>query len=247
MKTNIDGLPPDDLRFDRLVDGELSEKERRELLVGLDGEPGGWRRCALAFLESQCWKQAFGTVAQDRPPVGQVAGQLPPRRSPWPRRMGTLLAMAASFVAAFWLGSWTQQTWLGQRSIPTGSAGTTDVAIAGRPAAWPDRLQRGGPDASPQGNPASSPWRLVTLSTPANGPVPGRSIQLPAIERDSVDEQWLRSLPPAIPDEVLRALARTGHEVKQRRELVSMPLRDGRRLVAPIDQVEVRYVGNGAY
>ena len=47
----------DDTRFDRLVDDELSEEERRELLGRLDDEPGGWRRCALAFLEAQCWKQ----------------------------------------------------------------------------------------------------------------------------------------------------------------------------------------------
>ncbi len=30
----------DDLRFDRLVDGELSDSERRELLALLDDEPG---------------------------------------------------------------------------------------------------------------------------------------------------------------------------------------------------------------
>ena len=59
MNTNSDNTSLDDPRFDRLVDGELSEPERRELLAGLDSEPGGWRRCALAFLESQCWKQSL--------------------------------------------------------------------------------------------------------------------------------------------------------------------------------------------
>ena len=64
MNTNLDNMPLDDSRFDRLVDGELSEAERRELLAGLDSEPGGWRRCALAFLEAQCWKQEFGAIAK---------------------------------------------------------------------------------------------------------------------------------------------------------------------------------------
>ena len=59
-------LPLDDSRFDRLVDGELSEEERRELLAGLDAEPGGWRRCALAFLESQCWKAGARRVLDGR-------------------------------------------------------------------------------------------------------------------------------------------------------------------------------------
>ncbi len=47
----------DDTRFDLLADDELNEDERRELLATLDDQPEGWRRCALAFLESQCWKK----------------------------------------------------------------------------------------------------------------------------------------------------------------------------------------------
>jgi hypothetical protein len=40
--------PAEDRLLDRLVDGELGEVERRELLLRLESEPGGWRRCALA-------------------------------------------------------------------------------------------------------------------------------------------------------------------------------------------------------
>ena len=43
----------DDILFDRLVDGELSSTERRQLIASLDDRPGGWRRCALAFVEAQ--------------------------------------------------------------------------------------------------------------------------------------------------------------------------------------------------
>ena len=46
----------DDILFDRLVDGELSAAERQQLLASLDDRPGGWRRCALAFLEAQTWR-----------------------------------------------------------------------------------------------------------------------------------------------------------------------------------------------
>lgn len=45
MNTNAGKMPVDDSRCDRLVDGELSEEERRELLASLDKEPGGWRHC----------------------------------------------------------------------------------------------------------------------------------------------------------------------------------------------------------
>src|SRR5438105_30021 len=45
--------------FDRLVDGELADGERREVLETLERQPDGWRQCALAFLEAQTWGQTL--------------------------------------------------------------------------------------------------------------------------------------------------------------------------------------------
>src|SRR5207253_643240 len=53
----------DERLLDHLVDGELADDERRELLMQLEKEPDGWRRCALAFLEAQTWRQALAPVA----------------------------------------------------------------------------------------------------------------------------------------------------------------------------------------
>ena len=92
-----------------------------------------------------------------------------------------------------------------------------------------------------------SPWHIVTVSAPSDGQHPRASIDVPAIERDNVDEKWVRSVPPAIPANVLQALARTGHQIEQQREFVRVPLKDGRQLVVPVDRVNVRYVGNGPY
>ena len=61
----------------------------------------------------------------------------------------------------------------------------------------------------------------------SGGAGPGRSFSLPAVERDSIDDQWLGSLPPAIPETVRQALSRTGHEVQQRRALIPVPLKTG--------------------
>src|ERR1700759_5013413 len=58
----------DDMVFDRLVDGELSTSERRSLLESLDARPDGWRRCALAFLEAQAWRQELGLLARSPHP-----------------------------------------------------------------------------------------------------------------------------------------------------------------------------------
>jgi hypothetical protein len=51
---------PVELKLELLVDAELPEEERRELLLALDREPGGggWRELSLRFLERQVEKQA---------------------------------------------------------------------------------------------------------------------------------------------------------------------------------------------
>ena len=228
MNTNIDNTPADEMRFDRLVDGQLSEQQRHDLLAGLDDEPGGWRRCALAFLESQCWKQALGAFARESLPPAEPAAATLPSRSVWPGRLATVLAMAASFMLAMWLGWWVQRDGVGQlaNNVGTQQPLSTDL---------------------PRGDSPAKPWRIVTVSAPGQGGKPGPAINLPAMERDRLDKQWMQNLPPAIPENVRKALARTGHEIKQRRELVPVPLEDGRQLVMPVDQVDVHYVGNGPY
>ena len=255
----------DDTRFDRLVDDELSEEERRELLGRLDDEPDGWRRCALTFLEAQCWKHAIVETPSLREslsaalqPAKKEAGEtlaLPaetPRRSPWLGRLTTLSAMAASFLVAMWLGSVAHRAWVGHPGMLTGGGTTNEIAKMTkelRPLLMPNQPQERLVSASAptRTRVTPNPWHIVTVSAPSDGQHPQASIDLPAVERDNVDEQWVRSLPPAIPDNVLQALARTGHQVQQRRELVPVPLQDGRQLVVPVDRVDVHYVGNGPY
>ena len=228
MNKNLDNESLSDRRFDRLVDGELNEEERREMLAGLDREPGGWRRCALAFLESQCWKQTFGAFSQQtvqhEAPV-TVAHSAPVRG---PGRMGTLLAMAASFLIALWVGSLVWQTGTDRVAAPPGATG-------------------GLASVSPKGSTPSDPWRVVTVSQPTGAQAAGHSLRVPAVERNNIDPQWARNLPAPIPDEVMRAFNRTGHRVQQRREFVPVPLKDGRQLVVPVDQVDVHYVGDKTY
>jgi len=63
----------DDQLLDLLVDDELTESQRRELLCRLDEMPDGWRRCASAFLEAQCWKKEAGSIARQSAAVLQPA------------------------------------------------------------------------------------------------------------------------------------------------------------------------------
>src|SRR5271169_215402 len=92
-------------QVDLLVDGELSEADRRALLLQLEHEPDGWRRCALAFLEAQCWQAELGRIAPSgaldsaRP---EAVSQVEPseRRQGWRQYAATTLAIAASFLLA---------------------------------------------------------------------------------------------------------------------------------------------------
>jgi hypothetical protein len=83
--------------------------------------------------------------------------------------------------------------------------------------------------------------------TPSDGQNKAQVMHLPAMERQNIDEAWLQKMPSAIPEDVLQALNRTGHQVQQRREVIPVPMKDGRRLMVPVDQVDVQYIGNGPY
>jgi hypothetical protein len=217
--------PIGDRQLDLLVDGQLKPAERRQLLTQLDAEPGAWRRCALAFLEAQAWREDFRAVARPAPaeaPSQSVA--VAPRRrtaSRWP----AVLAVAASFIMAFTLGMIVHPSWRG--SVPR-------LDQVARQGAAGDQGPRGALTDS------ASPWRMVTLTSPDAS---GEPIRLPAVERNRIDDAWLGSLPAAVPPDVLRAFERTGHAVHQSRQLMPVPLEDGRRLVVPVDQIEVHPVG----
>jgi hypothetical protein len=233
----------DDQRFDLLVDGELNEAARRELLSRLDEEPGGWRRCALAFLEAQSWRHVFGAIAGE-PSVG-----LPPRRPARRFRFGgpagTLLAMAASFMAALVLGGLVQ----GIRNpvIPGGVTGPE--ARVDRPAAGAQADKTGLAENSPPdlpGKPESAlpKVRLVRLPGPDGPAGEGQIIWLPVVEGDQLSEDWLKSLPTPMSPELLEQLQQAGMRVEQRRRLLPWRMKDGRRLVVPVDEVDLHYVGS---
>ena len=237
----MSGLPSDDRPLDRLVDDELSESDRRALLLQLDQEPGGWRRCATAFLEAQCWRKELGVI------VAPAAGAVEPRtdrRRVWRQRLGTLVAMAASFLVAMVLGGrfHDSATTVGSAgrvtSQPVATTAINETMVAPPPVA--------AAALTPEQPGPSDQWETVTLSTPQ---VPGgapETIRLPAVRRNELDRQWLDRMPGAVPADVLQAFQRMGHQVEQQRELVPVEMQDGRRLVVPVDKVEVHFVGRPA-
>lgn len=242
MSPTDDNLPTlDDQRFDLLVDGELPESDRRNLLLTLDDLPGGWRRCALAFLEAQSWKEAMRFVGEESALESQAAGTVGRRGFPggtW----GTLLAVAASFLIALGLGLVWHEVWR-----PGAGARPSPIQVAVEPQR-PSRPDPQTDEPEPPTSPAvpGDAWQVVTVPVGIGAGGPG-SIQLPARELDQIDERWPEQFAPTIPAELLQALEAGGHEVRRSRRLLPFRMDDGRQLVVPFEQVELRFVGGSAY
>jgi len=218
----------DDRWIDRLVDGELTAEERSALLRRLDSTPDGWRRCALAFLEAQAWREALAPSASSSPwlPSLPEVGQNEPRTvkelaiirrvpRPRPRPWQKLSAIAAALVVAFTIGR------LGRDATP--------------------RLQSPPKNTSnPPANVAKAPIVAPTVENNHRNTVVDNLE--PAYFR--VDPQWLAQLPRPLPETVLRQLRSRGYEVEESEAVLSMGLDDGQQVSVPVDELKLRYVGD---
>lgn len=239
-----------DEQLDRLVDGELSEPQRRDLLSGLDREPEGWRRCALAFLEGQSWREAMRSMTGAASSHAQSSNPTTPPVRPrsWLARHSTLLATAASFIVALVTSSivWPI-VYQYQGLAPTlPLAGVSGEGQTGRPGDSPPVIASWAGQPARQTAESHGPWRMVTVSVPGPQGTP-QPIQLPAVEQDGWNGKWLGNLTQSLPPELVQALRQSGRQVQQSRQLLSVPMEDGRRLVVPVDRVEIHYVGNRDY
>jgi hypothetical protein len=89
--------------LDRLVDGDLEGDEYRRLLLDLEKRPGGWRQCAIAFLQAQALRRELQAQRQPHAAPGflTAAQSVPSRRR---RLVELLLAVAAGILIALPLG-----------------------------------------------------------------------------------------------------------------------------------------------
>jgi hypothetical protein len=226
-------------QLDRLVDGELNETDRRELLLQFEREPEGWRRCALAFLEAQCWKQELGVMARS-PEAGTAKSpaSMPvpasDRRAPsnwrysWRQNLATALTLGACFLIALALGLSLRGNW----------AGGLHPGATALPATAP--LPPNNPQPTLVAQPADE---LVTIDA-ANGQT--ESLRIPRARPDAFGQNVAEQGPDAIPPAVEQAFQRAGHEVVQQREIVPVQMNNGRRMMVPVDHVQIHYVGRGS-
>lgn len=214
----------DDTRFDRLVDGELTPEEYRELLASLDDEPGGWRQCAMAFLEAQALGTELRSVRCESEAAPKVAVA---RRSSWWTRQAVPLtiACAASFLLAFWVGD-----------------GFRDFVGGGQPG--PRLVHDSNTDDLPLQAPIAANTDDPQPVAHARFVVDGQEIDVPVFDADDQYGQRLLQRPMQVPDNIRRRLEQAGFEVRQRRELTPVPLEDGRQVIFPVDQLEITPVSS---
>ena len=235
--------------LDRLVDGELDAVEQRQLLLLLESMPDGWRRCALAFLEAQAWEHECKSFCWDAPAASKVppsvslpAQSAPASRAParhktgWGGRIASALGIAASFLIAFGLGL-VWRAWDGvDRPGPTGG-----LASAPRPME-PNALPSVGQSES-HSRRMTDDLQWATVSLPVTTPSGDiEQFEMPVAMGPGVDMQWLVDRPSSLPLHLVRDLERQGHQVRQARQFIPFQLQDGRQVVMPVEQIEVRFM-----
>lgn len=242
-------------QLERLVDGELSYSQIRDLLIAIEREPDGWRRCAMTFLEEQTWRGEFVQSLALTPTPGNIITRSPStelERVPSPvslarsdsscrRHSGswwpTLVAASViGFICGF-VGPRVLQTW-----SPNPIRDDTMVAT---PARETDR-ERGDETAeSPTDELAPTethyansapPW---TLFVPTGSYSPRTGINLPLVAFN--EQQYDPTLHSAttMSDELAERLRQEGNIVRRHQQIETIRLSDGRAIAIPIEDWEI--------
>lgn len=249
---------PEQQLLERLIDEDLSVAEQQALLRSLDDRPDGWRRCALALIEAQTLRRELGLLRSEFPaPINGNSVALPSRhgnssgqqiRAPGlattlSRRPGGSLSgwitIAAAVLVAFGLGIAARQ-WapLVYEKSPGSLLADRDSLAAPHGQGPTAPIEKQGPLATLATNDAMTP--SVMLSVLGENGTKQQDIEIPLVEADRLNAEWLEEGPQAVPPAVVEALRRAGHTVCQQRYYVPVILQDGRSAIVPIDEASVR-------
>jgi hypothetical protein len=235
MSTSLK-TPDDDARFDRLVDGALTPAEYKNFVAALDDDPGGWRRCAMAFLEAQAWGKEFAAIrrAEQDVPFVPLAAEV---KRAHPRRIwfsaGSVLCAAASLVLAFGLGIFTHGKLFTPRTID-------------RLASSPPSKAALKPDVSPTEPAEKDGIDHVRLVIDRGAGLSPQEIVVSLQDAAEVGSNYVPA-EPAISDRVLRSLQLRGHRIDRQQEYIPIDLQDGRQVILPVEEYRITPVSSKSY
>jgi len=212
--------PLNNAELDRLIDGELSIAEQRNLLSRLEAEEDGWRRLALGFLEAQALRQICPGLLTDGPRVAsRTSTGLTRRKDPGKAFPGlpwglVTIAAAASFLLGLSINRWQVQP--PESAITTASSKATTSAPSRRTPV--DKLQ------------------VIFPEGPGRWSEP---VELPVVDRNDVRAQFWLSDQPVWPQAVRSSLRESGQEVAEQRHWMQVELEDGRQGYVPVSELIV--------
>ncbi len=226
---------PDPEQLQRLIDGELSIDEVREMLAGVDEQSDHWRTIACAFVEDQLFAKQFESMtAIDGPKPTKPVKPSSSETGNNSRSSALLgqLAIAASLAVAGLVG------YLVGSDGPTSGTervGTNTIAASDRsvtdPAVTPVDLQ---------------PEYRMELLTPDGEAIDGevdlyRYNDLNRLVGNTNSKRRM-TLDDVLPDsgfspEVRQRLTRSGYEINESTNYMSGRLQDGRQFVVPVRSI----------
>jgi hypothetical protein len=240
------------LELQRLVDGELDAHERRRLLQRCDEEPPQWRTLALSLLEEQSFRKevalfAKGTAANE--PIESTTIALPTNpkdvtasntKHAWgPLALAASLLIAVGFFTGYGLNSIN-------RDAANPSTGPMNTALV----TGSSNIAQAKPEASPSGPmnstfPSDPPRAVGELRFVRDESMPKQSEQVGVpiyeVRPDHIQqmmEQQFRQI-----SEWNRQNRNRGVQIDWKPEMLESQLPDGRAVVVPINQWNVRPIG----
>jgi len=218
-----------ELDLQRLVDGELSDKEQQDLLTACEAMSGGqgWRQIALAFLENQIWGSALQKFSAGNfdPASDQVEqpGMSQPLRSarqavwPW-------YSIAVGLMVGL-LSGWTILQLAPQPAVP-------QIAEA-------NSLTN---DPTPDGQGHFESESIEPLMVLDVKGADGSLRQLPIFDPDAAQKVPYFSERSQLSPEVIQQLESHGYTFDRQRYFYRLPMNDGREVIIPSDRFQLRHI-----
>ena len=227
------------MQLQRLVDGELAAKDRLALLKGVDQHPEQWRDVALALLEDQVFRQEvalFPSRDGDRMGADTKSALLLENSATvdskriWSKPWGVHPLMIAASLLLLVAGYLTGAS---LRDESPGNRFPTELAKGDDP--WKQSHREGNAPAFEQGE--AGTLRLVSQS-PDRTPV-----DVPLYQVSELDPAQLYGTDPRAILELRRQLRRRGMDLNIETDLLEGELADGRKLIVPVRNVNLRSYG----
>ncbi|MFK7820286.1 MAG: hypothetical protein AB8G99_16305 [Planctomycetaceae bacterium] len=209
------------IQIDRFIDNELDAEAASRLLQHCDEAPDAWRQLALRLVEAREVQHALRDLV--RPPV--VTQSVRPNK-----RVKAIVAPLLLASIAFLIG-WFSPTWVPELS-------TSDV----KRMAVRESVESEEPGRQQVVSADSNKLAVVGYARVLNDA--GTNTSVPVIAGRGLDHEKLLRQSPRVPDHIQRRYRNQGLSVSAKRSVVSLELADGQRLAIPLDEFDVRFIGN---